>query len=579
MVAIDPAAPRTLLAGTRGGLLFRSTDAAVTWQHMPLPRFPGVTLHAVAIDPVKPSRIWVGLKDPEGANGGLWRSDDAGRTWRPIDELRGRNVLSLVARDAEPHWLAAGTDRGVYAAHSADAAWKLISPAGHPEMNGIVSLEFDRREPDTLFAGTTHLPWKTSDLGQSWNSIHEGMIDDSDVFSILSDRNTPGRMFASACSGIYSSQNGGLNWAKANGIPPDNRRTYIITQDRQYPNLVMAGTTQGLWKSADGGATWKKLHPMPVNWLALDPVDGRVMYLATDGGGILKTMDGGRTFVQRNAGLVSRTVSALAPSAKGLFVSTLYEGEFGGLFLTADRGQSWSLVANQIQLKGENLRRLTISGERLTGTTFSGRIVSRDGGQTWTRLAGGSRRTPATLEPPGTTSARASSKTSAKTALKTGAKTGAKTSSKNAAPTQVAAQVPSPAAQLASDPGERQLPKVEGVVVYDMAVDMRNTRQRLLATSQGLQRSADGGATWKPVRKGLPDGFVRSVVYHPRRSGECYANQYANLYRSRDGGESWELLAPLSSQPLPVVSLVISPWADTTVFALSEDRGVWRRKI
>lgn len=528
VVTIDPQTPRTLVAGTRNGLLFRSTDAAVTWKPLPLPRFTGVTLHAVLIDPTQTNRLWVGLKDPEGAHGGLWRSDDAGQTWRPIEELRGRGVLSLIARDVEPRWLAAGTDRGVYHAASADSPWTLISPPGHPEMNGIVSLEFDRREPDTLFAGTTHLPWKTTDLGKSWKSIHEGMIDDSDVFSILSDRSTPGRLFASACSGIYQSQNNGLKWSKANGIPPDNRRTYIITQDRQYPNLVLAGTTQGLWKSADGGGTWKKLHPMPVNWLALDPIDGRIMYLATDGGGILKTMDGGRTFVQRNTGLVNRSVSSLAPSPKGLFASTLYEGEFGGLFLSADRGQTWALIANQNQLMGENLRRVTVSGERLTGTTFSGRIVSRDGGQTWSRLSGSAQR---------------------KTA------------------------------QKAAEPAERALPKVDGAVVYEVAVDSRNSRLRLMATSQGLQRSTDGGVTWKPVRRGLPDGFIRSVVYHPRRSGECYANQYANLYRSRDGGETWEQLNPLSSLPLSLVSLVISPWAENTVFALSEDRGVWRRSL
>lgn len=535
VVAIDSRTPRTLVAGTRNGLLFRSTDAAVHWEPLPLPRFTGVTLHAVVIDPENSNRLWVGLKDPAGSSGGLWRSDDAGRTWRAVDELRGRGVLSLVVRDSEPRWMAAGTDRGVYWAPSAEGAWKLITPPEHPEMNGIVSLEFDKSEPETLFAGTTHLPWKTTDLGQTWSSIHDGMIDDSDVFSIWSDRSTPGRVFASACSGIYASLNGGLKWSKANGIPPDNRRTYIITQDRDYPNLVYAGTTQGLWKSPDGGATWKKLHGTPVNWLALDPKDGRIMYLAVDGGGILKTMDGGRTFVQRADGMVNRTVTSLVPTAQGLFASTMYEGDFGGLFLSGDRGDRWSMIANQTQLHGENLRRVAVSGERLVGTTFSGRIVSRDGGKTWTRLSGGE----------------------APDAKKTAAKKTARRTSTS----------------------ERPLPRIEGVTVYDVALDVHGSRNRLAATASGVYRSRDGGATWRPARRGLPNGFIRSVVYHPKRSGECYAIQYANLYRSRDGGETWEQLAPLSSQPLPLVSLIISPWAENDVFAVSEDRGIWRRRI
>ena len=59
-----------------------------------------------------------------------------------------------------------------------------------------------------IYAGTFHLPWKTTDGGRTWRPIHDGMIDDSDVMSLLIDGPHPERLYASACSGIYRSDDG-----------------------------------------------------------------------------------------------------------------------------------------------------------------------------------------------------------------------------------------------------------------------------------------------------------------------------------------------------------------------------------
>ena len=67
------------------------------------------------------------------------------------------------------------------------------------------SLAIDPLDPNVVYAGTWHLPWKTTDGGKNWQSIKEGIIDDSDVFSIIIDPANPNLVFASACSGIYKS--------------------------------------------------------------------------------------------------------------------------------------------------------------------------------------------------------------------------------------------------------------------------------------------------------------------------------------------------------------------------------------
>ncbi|MBY0507686.1 MAG: hypothetical protein K2X03_27480 [Bryobacteraceae bacterium] len=494
ILAIDRAHPATLLAGTRSGRLFRTTNAAGTWSALPLPRFPNTTLHALAIDPADPRRLFAGLNDPTGKNSALWRSDDTGGHWQRVEDLAGRAVLSLAIRDTEPRLFAAGTDRGVYLSEDQGLRWRLISPEGHPEMNGIVSLALDPRQPGTLYAGTTHLPWKTADGGATWTSIHDGMIDDSDVFSILVDATRPGRVYSSACSGIYASKNDGAVWLKAEGIPADNRRTHVIAQDREYPNLLYAGTTAGLWKSADSGATWKKLLGATVNSLAVDPRDGRVMYLATDGGGVLKTMDAGRSWLGRNSGLVNRRVTSITASGTSLYATTMYEGEYGGVFISKSGGRVWTLLADAKRLHGENILKLRARGAELIATTFNGRLVSQDAGKTWAYKPV---RTP---EPP---------------------------------------------------PG-----KVRGQTPFEVARSALTPAVRLAATLGGLERSTDSGKSWNRVTKGLPAGFVRAVAFHPRNAGECYAVQYSRLYRSTDAGQTWEFL-PGGDSSMLLVSLFV----------------------
>ena len=56
-----------------------------------------------------------------------------------------------------------------------------------------------------IYAGTWHLAWKTDDGGNNWHQIKNGVIDDSDVFSLIIDPQQPSTVYLSACSGIYKS--------------------------------------------------------------------------------------------------------------------------------------------------------------------------------------------------------------------------------------------------------------------------------------------------------------------------------------------------------------------------------------
>ena len=102
-----------------------------------------------------------------------------------------------------------------------------------------------------VYAGTWHLPWKTTDGGKTWHNIKQGLIVDSDVFSIIVDPEHAHIVYLSACSGIYKSENAGILFRKIQGIPSEARRTRSLMQDPEKRDVVYAGTTEGLYKTVD----------------------------------------------------------------------------------------------------------------------------------------------------------------------------------------------------------------------------------------------------------------------------------------------------------------------------------------
>ena len=148
-------------------------------------------------------------------------------------------------------------------------------------------MAIDPRDPQIIYAGTWHLPWKTSDGGLHWSSIKQGVIDDSDVFSIILDRGNPQTVFASACSGIYQSDDGGKLFRKVQGMPDSARRTRVLEQDPQDADTLYAGTTEGLWKTTDGGQDFRLISPPDfiLNGVLVDPRNSGRVLIATDRGG------------------------------------------------------------------------------------------------------------------------------------------------------------------------------------------------------------------------------------------------------------------------------------------------------
>lgn len=344
----DPHTTGRVLLSTSSGLLYESTNDGRDWRRLArLGPADNYVIDAVIFHPARPGVIYAAAWNVEDNQAGdVFRSLDDGRTWRAFKDMHGKSVRAMAMAPSNPEVLVAGALDGVFRTTDGGDHWNLISPPGHADLRNIESIAIDPLNPDGIYAGTWHLPWKTSDGGATWNNIKNGVIDDSDVFSIIIDPKLPNVVYASACSGIYKSETGGTQFKKVQGIPYAARRTRVLQQDPLHRETVYAGTTEGLWKTTDGGSSWRRMTPANViiNDVLLDPADPDHVMLATDRSGVLRSEDGGASFVSSSRGFAHRQVTALMADVADpntFYAGVVNDKEYGGVFVSRDAGQSW----------------------------------------------------------------------------------------------------------------------------------------------------------------------------------------------------------------------------------------------
>lgn len=348
IVVSDPHNAGTVIVGTRNGLLFRSNSGGESWMPLAFPSQFHTTLNTVAIDPQAPGVYLAGLSSDSPAYSGMLRSSDGGTTWRQVPEFRNQQVWAIVFKRSGSRVVAAGTGSGIFASQDGGITWSRISPADDSRLRPIMSLTLDPRDSATLYAGTPHLAWKTSDGGASWHSVHAGMIDDSDIFSIQVDRNRPLRVFVSACSGIYRSLNGGSTWTKLVEAKEASYRSYAIVQDPQFEKVWFAGTANGMVRSVDAGTTWEKVSPFATRSIAFDPRRLGRIFIATEEAGILRSEDEGKTWQVVNNGFCNRRLAMLWTIAGTAYTAALDGAASGSVFRLATDLGKWDKIASRL---------------------------------------------------------------------------------------------------------------------------------------------------------------------------------------------------------------------------------------
>src|ERR1041385_3105424 len=180
-LVVDPNDANRFYFGTLDGQIYTSSDGARTWRMLVNLNRPRLFVDHIIVDPRNSKVLYVAThrhKDP----GGFFKSNDGGLTWRESPELRNEALHSLTQSDSDPNLLLAGTISGIYRSDDAGETWSALPTSRTPGLIDVESLAIDPGNSDVVYAGTWYLPYKSIDGGQSWRSIKNGIIDDSDIF-------------------------------------------------------------------------------------------------------------------------------------------------------------------------------------------------------------------------------------------------------------------------------------------------------------------------------------------------------------------------------------------------------------
>ena len=566
-IEIDPKDKDRLYISTLDGQIYRSTDAAKSWELLVNFNRPQLVLDQLLIDSRDSNIIYT--SGHRQKNGGFFKTTDGGKSWKEADELRNEAIQAMVQSSSDPNVLLVGTQTGVWISNNAGDDWKKIESPTMPI--NIDSLAIDPNDINIIYAGTFWRPYKSIDGGKNWKLISNGMIDDSDVFAIEIDSRNPNHIIASACSGIYESQNKGELWRKVQGIPSQSRRTRDILQNPSLPNAIYAATTEGFWMTSDGGRKWSLTtqRELEINSIAVSPEEPNKVYIGTNNYGVMVSVDGGKNFAQTNGNFSSRLTYSITPDLERpnrLYATTINTATGGGfIFISDDGGQKWLPSVRNIPVNRVipyTILQDKVNTDTIYLATNLGIYRSLDRGNSWEQL---------TPPPPVKTKRTTKRSTRSK---------GKRAVAPKKTPEQIEAEN---AAALAA---QNHVPALtDKINVLSRTEDGKNGM--FAGTANGLYRTYDAAKGWDKINFGAGfDNQVFAVANSVQDPNVIWVGtSTGGVIVTKDDGATWEKINGVP-EAIPVVAIAIDPVRPENIFVgttqtlyLSRDSGkTWARR-
>ena len=344
-----PSPSRTFFVAAAGGGIWKSTNAGTTFRPV-FDNYPVVSMGALAIAPSDTMQVWAGTGEQNSRNtiepgGGIYKSTDGGLTWKLMGLEKTQHIGRIAVHPTNPNvvYVAAlgaawksNPERGVYKTEDGGATWKLVKSIN--DKTGFIDIGIDPKNPNVI-----------------WASAYQRVRGPYFLTS-----GGPG-------SGLWKSTDAGNSWTEIKGGGfPDTQKGRIsfsifagnsdivyamveadsIRGQKATPGAKKQKLANGLYRTKDGGKTWEKMNdnntrPFYYSQVRVDPRNSDHVWFSSTP--VLVSSDGGKTARTATQGIhVDHHAMWIDPNDPDHFIV----GDDGGISITWDGGGNYDFPAN-----------------------------------------------------------------------------------------------------------------------------------------------------------------------------------------------------------------------------------------
>ena len=293
------------------------------------------------------------------ADGGIWRTDNAGGAWTQmsslptatgISSIAGVNVTSIEIDPSDDSALYIGTEQNgvLYSIDNGNTWQRPESPLARE--GSVLDVEVDRTSVCTVYLLKTDSVEKSIDCQRTYKTIYTEGRADKTLTTMVLDWFNPSTLWMGTTAGeVLKSQDGGATWSTVYRAEDDVTSILLSNKDSR---VVMIGTNRkGMFRSEDAGATWKSYEKELKN--SYESSDEVYSFAQSATGDVMIMNSRFGLLASHDQGLTWTALPIIPPPADQRILSVvvspgnasvIYYGTLGTLYTSVNGGETWSTV-------------------------------------------------------------------------------------------------------------------------------------------------------------------------------------------------------------------------------------------